>query len=222
MNSVIKTIGIRPYWQGGAVPSTAFVTTDLLQLTLGELTDEEVLVENQTLPELFDLMVEFQPIRSSLNPTVSCDNKSYSVYSNKLNDFSVSEMVCVSQGLCRIQGIVQKVPVSGIWLTTVKFQTLQEDHVVTNPSQEIPLGGFWREGCELIDIKQYHVAFYQMDRDIHYDLHPKNSFEDHICDRKLLLKIPQEDDANNPIIYESVDCQRHGSKRAWITFQKQS
>ncbi len=221
MNVFHQKIDRRSYWQGYEAPTTAFLVTDVAQLKLGKLSEPEKLVEPKKLPKVFDLLVEIQPEPTTSAPTVTLNNRTAGVFKGPLADYRFAKMSFVYQGLIRSDGIIKSRDISTISLIGMEFEVLKTNVNVKTAPDKQALGGFWQLGSELDRIKQYSITFYEADNEIRYRLHAEHSLIDYIRDRYVYLQISAEDGDETPVVYESIDAQRHGSKCAWITFQKQ-
>ncbi|MBW8309832.1 MAG: hypothetical protein K0M45_09425 [Candidatus Paracaedibacteraceae bacterium] len=221
MNVFHQKIDRRSYWHGYEAPSTAFLTTDMAQLKLGKVKEAENLEEPKNLPDVFDLLVELQPEPTASTPNVTLNNRTVGVFRGPLLDYRFAKMSLIYQGLMRSDGIIKKRTLSIISLIGMEFKTLITSMNVKTAPDRQALGGFWQLGSELDRIKQYSITFYEADNEIRYRLHAEHSFIDYIRDRYVYLQISAEGGDETPVVYESIDAQRHGSKCAWITFQKQ-
>ncbi|AIK96409.1 hypothetical protein [Candidatus Odyssella acanthamoebae] len=221
MTVIHQKIDKRSYWQGYEAPSTAFLTTDVARLKLGQVTEAENLEEPNHLPDIVDLLVEIQPEPTTHNPSLALNNRTASVFKGPLADYRFAKMSLEYQGLARLDGVIKKRPLSIIFLSGIEFETLMSNVNVINAPDKQPLGGFWQLGCELERIKQYSVTFFEADNAMQYRLHPEHTFIDYIRDRHVSLQISGENSDDPPVVYKSIEAQRHGSKCAWITFEKQ-
>jgi hypothetical protein len=221
MTIIHQKIDKRSYWQGYEAPSTAFLVTEVAQLKLGEGTESENLEDPNHLPDVVDLLVEIHPEPTTHNPSLSLNNKTATIFKGPLADYRFAKMALGYQGLARLEGIIKKLPLSIISLSGIDFATVMSNVNVINAPDKQPLGGFWQLGCELEQIKQFSVTFYEADNEIRYRLHPEHTFIDYIRDQHISLQISGENSDDPPVVYKSIEAQRHGSKCAWITFQKQ-
>lgn len=220
MTQLNQTIGVRTYWQGYEAPSTAFVTTDQVQLSLGQLTENISLKEYQDLPELFDLLVTINCIPTQDNPTITLDNKTVPVFTGRLSDYRFSALSLVPQNLIRVKGIIRQCNMSGYAISEFDFVTLKNSIVLGDATDQLKLGGFWKAGCDLDQVRQYSITFYEADDEIRYRLSPEILYLDHIRDHQVFLNLVGEDATQDFVNYESIDMQRHGSCSAWVTFRR--
>jgi hypothetical protein len=220
MTQLTQLIGRRPYWRGYDAPSTAFLTTEKVAFQVGHGRDPSPLHDDQFLPDLFDVLVNFDLTPLSVDPTVSLRGKTIPIFREKLASYRFSILSLLPQGVVRVGGMIQQADLSAVRISTYGFSTLETNVVFEESTNKLKLGGFWEPGAPVDDIRQYSVTFYELDQEIHYRLHPENSYGDYIRDRQIFLGIGNEEERDKGPLYESIDIQRHGTQGGWVTFRK--
>ncbi len=214
MTVLYQQIG-RPYWRGYDAPSTAHVTTDLVNLRFGGDDFEVTLVSDEVaFPEVLDLLVNINPVKSEVDPIFSHKGIQLSVYGSNLKDYNVQEIHLNSLNLIRKSGVIHKNPYTTIGLTQ-QFKVHPDDVVL---SETKPLGCFWQEDASYDEICQYHVTFFEADDEIRYHLDKGDPFLKAIRDGALSVMLSYEDSAD--CVYHTVDLVRHGTTTAWLTLHK--
>ena len=214
MTILYQQIG-RPYWRGYEAPSTAYVTTDLVNLRFGSDDFDIVpILDESSFPDVIDILVEICPVKSTVNPMFNHNGLQLSVYGSGLKDYNVQEVKFKSLNLIRKAGVIEKNIYSAIELSE-QFRVHPSDVIL---SQTQPLGCFWQENAPYDAICQYQITFYEADDEVRYHLDKGDCFLQSIRDGALSVTLTYEDSAS--CVYHTVDLVRHGTTTAWLTFHK--
>lgn len=177
------------------------------------------------LPDVMDVLVTIKATRlSPANAELSLYGMTRPIYGNKLHQYSLKTISLVFDGIVRIGGLMQTTTLipPGQVLNTKQFQTIDHSISYKYATPILQLGGFWDLGCDLEDIRQYCVNFYEADTIIRYHLHPGESYIDWIRDGNSNLTIIQDNIKAGKVVsdYETIDIRRHGNYRVWLTFRR--
>ncbi|WP_139016853.1 hypothetical protein [Candidatus Odyssella thessalonicensis] len=177
------------------------------------------------LPDIMDVLVTIKATRlSPANEELSLYGMTRPVYGNKLRQYSLKTISLVFDGIIRIGGLMQTTTLipPGQVLNTKQFRTIDHSISYKYATPCLELGGFWELGCDLEDIRQYSINFYECEPDIRYHLHPGESYVDWIRDGNSNLTIIQDNIKVGKVVsdYQTIDIKRHGNYRAWLTFRR--